>query len=505
MSGRTSKAVKGSVTGLLQHFIVMLLQLIIAPMILTHSGQDTLGGYAVIMQIVGYSILLDAGFSIALMRYLSQAHNPAATGNRFGELLTIGRNMLFLTNLLVAILLVIAAWNIEIFLTDSPNIQSSAQTALYLMATWAIFRTPIYIYSLALTATQDLATVNIIGIAVNVIRLISTIAFIYLGFGLPGLVTANILSELIGGFIQCFIFRQRHGYYRTEATIGNYKLGKEMLCFGMHYWGVNLSVVLLLGSDNLIAGAIYGATTASVFYTTKMFGSLLITLISRIIDHTYPGINQLIGSGDLRKVKDIYLRLIRYLLLLALPATIGTIVFLKELVTLWVGPDQFGGQFMAYTLALFVLIQVLCHLNGITTLALGKLKYWPTFSVGCGVIAVLGGYYMGKHYGMGWIPLSMAIAMMPLLGFLMLRLKKQLSIKQGDLLQATKPAFYVTAPLILFCYLTTIFTLPITYANTIGTISAFLSVWLGATWLIGLNRSEKQQVWGTINRYVFKN
>lgn len=494
MSSRTQRAVRGSATGVAQHFVTMLFQLILAPLILTRSGQETLGGYAVVSQIVGYSILLDFGFAVALGRYLAQSHRPGEGGERFSELLTVGRNVLLITNLLVALALIATAWNIQLFLADSPAIHGDAQLALFMMAAWAVSRTPLYIFNTALNATQDMATMNVIGIGANLFRLLSTLGFVSLGFGIPGLVGAVILSEALKAGVQRMIFHQRYPHYRANFTIGNLKLGKKMAHFGFSYWGVNLSVVLFLGSDNLIAGTLFGAATASVFYTTKMFASLLINLISGILDHTYPGMNQIIGGGDLAAVRQVFLRLFRYLLLLAFPATIGTVFFLESLVTLWVGAGQFGGQALAVALALFVFIQVNGHLVGISTLAVGKLGYWSPIAIVSGVLGVGSAYVLGKLYGMAWIPLSLALAMLPGLIYLAVNLYKRLSIRAADVGRTVWPAVFSAVPLCLIFLLYSLSDQPITLLNTIGWFLAFTIVWVFSTWRFGLTGNERLQL-----------
>ena len=495
MSSRTKRAVNGSVTGLMQHFITMLFQLILAPLILAQSGQETLGGYAVVLQIIGYGILLDFGFSVAWGRYLAQAHRSAgyASGeNRFSALLTVGRNVLFFTNLLVAAVLIGAGWNIQFLFVGSPAIHSDALFALYMMAAWAVARTPLCIYTTALNATQDMATLNYISIGVNLFRLLTTLAFVFLGLGITGLVAAVILSELLAAVVQWLIFRKRYPLYHTVFSVGNIGLGKEIAHFGIKYWGVNLSVVLLLGSDNLIIGTLYGAAAASVFYTTKMFASLLITLVSRILDNASPGLNQMIGSGDLEALRTVYLRLLRYTMILALPAALGTYSFLEDLVTLWVGPGQFAGDFVAVALAITVFVQIMAHLHGLTALALGnRIDHWSWFSSFAGILAISIGYMMGQIYGMAWIPLSFAAATLSIWIFLSQLVTKQLAIPRELYFRTLRPALFSSAPLALLLVLKPYLSVSNDWQSVLGSAAVFTLTWAGGVWVFGLTNSER--------------
>jgi O-antigen/teichoic acid export membrane protein len=500
MSTRTSRAVKGTITGIIQSALAILFQLIITPMILIHAGQEALGGYAIIMQIIGYGILLDFGFYVALTRYLCQSFDTHENENRFGKLLTVGRNVLFITNFTVFLLLLAAALNIETIVRDSAAIQSQAQQALCFMAIWMVARTPLYIYNAALTATQNMATLNIIAVVVNLIRLLAAVALTYWGFGLLGLVMSNILAELTQFAVQRAYFRRNYPIYSVRWEKGDITLGKEMLHFGVGYWGVNLSVVLLLGSDNIIVGALYGAATASVFYSTKMFGSLVIQFISRIIDNTYPALNELIGKNDHVAARGVYLRMLRYILLVSIPSALGIVLFTGTLVTLWIGEKQYAGSVMAVSLSLFVFVQVMSHLHGMMTLALGKLRHWSTVSIGSGLLSIALGYSMGKGLGMQWILFGMTLAMLPVLALLVHRVIQQLDIKATDVSANVLPGVYACVPLLAILGITNIVAETPTLMNVAMMLMLYFLLWIAGAWTLGLNSSERLQLRSILSR-----
>lgn len=78
-------------TGLLQNVLGMGTQLVLAPVILVKAGQEVMGAYAILMQVVGYSLLLDFGVSVALTRFLATAGHLETGGGRFAALFLTGR------------------------------------------------------------------------------------------------------------------------------------------------------------------------------------------------------------------------------------------------------------------------------------------------------------------------------------------------------------------------------------------------------------------------------
>ena len=206
MNSIKKRAFNGAVTGLLQNGLAMGSQLVMAPIILAFAGQDTMGGYAIITQIIGYTLLLDLGFSVALQRFLSQAADTEDSNNKFAALFKIGNFFLFVINLLISVCILILAFRFSLFFRTENHLFKQAQIALCLQGLWIVLRTPLYIYNSALLATQEMAILNLIAIPVNIFRLLLSIILVYTGFGLIGLVLANIISDLIGHLAQRFFF-----------------------------------------------------------------------------------------------------------------------------------------------------------------------------------------------------------------------------------------------------------------------------------------------------------
>lgn len=495
MSDRTSKVVKGIITSVLQNGLSILFQLLITPMILLYAGQESLGAYAIIMQIIGYCILLDFGFSVALTRYLCQTFDYKNEISQFAKVLSTGRTFLLFTNFIIFILLIFVAWKVEVIIPGSKIMQNKAQTALLLMAIWMIVRTSMYVYNFALIATQDISIINTIAIFVNLIRLLCAVFFTYIGQGFLGLIIANVVAELLQFIIQKFYFNKRYKHIFLNWHLTSISLGSEIFKFGIGYWGVNLSVVLLLGSDNLIAGFIFGSATASIFYSSKMLGSLAVQFISKIIETIYPALNELIGKNKIETVRTVYLRSLRYVLLLTIPATFGIIIFSKGLIANWVGLRQYAGDVMPVTLSLFVFLQIFSHLHGITVLALGKISNWTLISIISGIISVIMGFLCGKYIGMQWIMLGMSVGMIPILIFLFKRVIFCLNIKMTTILnEVVIPAFLACLPIGIILVLNYLIIFPLTLSAIILTLIFYSFLWIIGVWIFGIHQTERMQV-----------
>lgn len=493
MSSRTNKAFKGTIASFLQYGVFIILQLILAPLVLKVAGQEVLGAYSIIMQIVGYGILLDLGFSVALSRYLSQTYGFHDQGHRFTEVFTIGRVFLLVTNIVFASLIFLVALKIGDLIVASDSIIIEARFALYFLAVWTIVRTPLALYNHALMATQNMAAANIIAIIGNMIRLLLSLVLVYTGFGLVGLIAANIFAEGLTFVMQMKYFKKKYPDFSFGWKILNSKLFKEIFSFGVKYWGVNIAVVLFLGSDSIIVGNLYGVAAASVFYTTKIPAFLLFQFIFRLSDNAAPATNELFALGNFEAVRSAYLKILRYSLLLALPLAIGIIGFNEAVISVWVGAAQYAGNIMSLAIAAFVLTQVVNHINAMITLAAGDMRWWSTISIVTSLMSLALSYWLGKMFGMQLVMVAMALLDIPNAIFLFKRSMAGLKLSMMRVWrEAFVPAIRVCLPLCgLVVYVKA--TSPMdSLLSLVLYIILFSTLWAACLLLMGLSRSEKE-------------
>jgi O-antigen/teichoic acid export membrane protein len=501
MNNRTNKAKKGFLTSLIQFVTLILIQAILAPTILKIAGQDVLGSYAIVMQIIGYGLILDFGLGVALSRFLSQSFGNNDGGINFIKTLNSGRYLILFTNALIAIFIFIVSLNINSIISSAPDkVISDTQLSLIILSIWTILRSPLLLYGYGLNSTQNMATVNIIGAASSLSRFILSIILVYLGTELIGLVIANILSECIGLILQKYYFKNFFKKINLRWQKPDIVHFKKLLHFGLTYWGVNFATILSTGSDSIIVGHLYGAAAAAVIYTTKIPAFLIIQVIYKIVDNSTPAANELIAQGNYESLKIAYLKILRYSILLALPAGIGILVFNKQFITLWVGINQYAGNIITISLAFFVLTQVVNHINAMVLVATGKMKHWMTLSILNGVVTILIMYFLGRNFGMQWVIVAIVIMDVPPLIFLAYRSLSSLKISYIEVFrQSLIPPLLQSLPLIIFSYFI-MYSDFITYnIGLVFQILNFMLLWLVSLYLFGINKLERE----TINKKFF--
>jgi len=425
---RSTRAASGFVTGALQYVAQIVLQGLLAPVVLRLAGRETLGAYAVLVQTLAYLALVDFGLSFSLERYLAQATALDDGGKRFRHLFTTARTFFLLTNAAFAVLVLVASFHVGHIFHFSPVIEGQARHALWIIAAWAVVRTPLVGYNIAMIATQDIAAANIFASIVGISRALVSLVAIASGFGLVGLMLAGSVAEGIGTLIYRRRFR-RHNPHRIPGWgLPQPGLLREMLTFGGFVFIANIGGMLAFNSGNVLVGYMFGATTASVFYTTQMPTVMGNNITLRLGDSAAPAVNEVYGRGDRDRLKSIYTRVYRWNVLLSSLLALGVLLFNHDLVNCWVGPRQYGGRLMTVCLAAFVMVIALEHVNVLFAFTFGWVKALSTLAVIQAVANVAMAFFFGHRFGMGGVTLAVVVALIPKTLYLFRRFSREFQI-----------------------------------------------------------------------------
>ncbi|MBT9330460.1 lipopolysaccharide biosynthesis protein [Paracidobacterium acidisoli] len=410
---RSGRAAKGFLTSLVQYASQILVQALLAPVVLKLAGREALGAYAAIMQTLSFLALVDIAHSWSLERFLAQAIGMDDGGVRFRHVFTTARTLLLITNTVFAGLVVIFSMFIAQLFHLSPGIAHQARYALYVIAAWAILRTPLAAYLNASVATQDLAATNLIGTLLGASRTLASLLFVLAGGGLFGLMLAGTVVEACGSVLYRVRFRRKNPQLTPGWGVPDKRLLREMVGFGGHAMFLNVGNMLMFSSGNTVAGITSGAANASTFYTSQMPTMTAYNMILRLSDSATPAINELYGKKEMDRMKQALLRLSRFLLLMSLPLAVGVFLFNHDLVVSWVGEGQYAGELLTVCLAIFCVTISMQRVAIVYSFVFGWMRLLTGTAFFQGVANFALAFYLGKKIGLGGITLALVIVQLP--------------------------------------------------------------------------------------------
>ena len=492
---RTSRALKGTLTGFLQYGLQIVLQIALAPLVLRVAGQETLGAYAILLQAVGYIGLVNFGFAVAANRFLAQAYGFDDGGRRLGQVMSTLRTYALFINLIASLLFISLSVWVGPLLSLPPAIESQAQTSLYLLAGWIIICPPLFIYGVSLVGTQNLAAANLVAILGNGARLGLSLALVAAGMGLTGLMAAYILADCLTMSLNTWIFRRRFPEVRLSWGFPDLKLFKEMFNFGKKAFPITLAGHLIFQSDNMVVGYLYGAALASIYYSTQMPAYFLYHLAIRLTENSGPGINELYARKLFEPLRRVFIQLHRYSWIFILPVGLGFFFLSKPMITLWVGPAQYGGDSMVLALSLFVIIFTIANVNKTFIIASGQIGNLNIFALTEGIINLILSLVLGYHYGISGVIWATIIANIPTSYYLQRHSQQLMKVTTLEYLRVVLKPLIVPLSIGIVSIVILNKTIPVNaWLSFLSNLIIFLLIYAIITYLFLIDYNERLQL-----------
>jgi O-antigen/teichoic acid export membrane protein len=500
---RKRRAIQGTLTSFLQYGFQIILQFALVPIIIRFAGNETLGSYAVIVQALGYLTLFDLGFSITLARYLAQAMGFDDSYARLTEVIVTARAFFAVISILYCLGALVLAFHIGSILHLDAKLARQAEIGVLLLAAWALLRAPISVYSAALVATQHLATRNIIGIFSNIVRLGGSIYLVWINWGLLGLLIANFVAEA-ADLTCCWIaFRVQFPQVRPRTIFPQTRLLMEMLKFSGQGMLVNVGVRLVFFTDNIVVGWLFGAAAAGIYFSTQTPAAVGWNLIMRLTDNATPGINELHSRGVSIRVRELFFALHRYTFSFSFPFAVGVCLLNGAAISLWVGPAQYGGSLITWSLAIFACLMCASHVDAAFIVAVGNITTLSIFALGEGVLNLGLSILLGRHIGLGGVMLATVIANIPATLYSQIRAQHDFKIGYREFLwKAVMPPALASVFSLIALLLLRQFIPPTSWLK-FGVISVmFLAVHACATFAFALVPTERDAIHRFANRVL---
>ncbi len=492
-TSRTDRAVSGALVSFLQYGVQILLQVGLVPFVLRIAGQEVLGAYALLMQVIGYLTMLDLGFSASLNRYLAQASGYDDGGKRFDDVLTTARTFMLGSNVVFAFAVLLLSTKVGVLFSLTSQAATQARCGLYMLAVWGVLRTPWVIFNSCLSATQHLAIAGFIGMISNVSRLLLSLVSVFCGMGLVGLLLANVLAEALSTGLSALRFRHLYPDRRLAWGIPDWGVLREMFAFGLYAMLINIGWRLVYYTDNIVVGYLYNAAAVSIYYTTQMPTTIGFNIVNRISDNASPAINELYARRDEPALRRAFLRLHRYNMLLALPLAGGILLLNDRMIGLWVGSGQYAGQAMTMALAAFTVLITSGHVSSTFVMASGQIGTFSRIVLFEGVTNLGLSIWLGHAVGLPGVMIATVMANIPTTVYVLLFSMRNLGVGVMEYLRTcVLPLLFPSVIACAFCHLSSRFLVQEGWISFIIEETILIVVYCSIAYTVTLSRTERE-------------
>lgn len=378
---RTKRAIQGMVTGYLAYAVITVIQIYLSPLILKKYGQDTLGAYASVMQLIGYLTLIDGALSLTFNRFIAQAFGSANKEQLLLGVFSTARVMYLIASLFNSVAIFGLSFFIGHVFGLHGFLEQDLKISLLILSVATLLKAPFTVYGTFLNAAQQMSYLNIVNIISNIIRGVLIISLINLDFGIKGIVIGNLVAEFMNLVASYVYFNSKFPGMRGVAWSVTKSDFRETLLFSKDSFVIQVANKIQFQTDTLLVGIFLSVSAASVFYSSITPPLLCFTLANILMSNVMPAMNEIVGAGDLAKIKLVYLKLFRFVLGLSIIVFFGVLFLNKYVVQLWVGIGQYAGWEVNLLFAIHVSILIVASFNGNFLVSIGKINTMAKYTV----------------------------------------------------------------------------------------------------------------------------
>lgn len=323
------------------------------PVMLRILGQSEYGLYSLANSVVGYLSLLSFGLGSTIVRYIAKYR---AQGEKEHEERVIGLFIVMYSFLAVLVLVIgwIVSCNVEpIFHRGLTETEISEIAILVrIMAFNTAISFPISVFGSIIVAHERYIYRQGVTMLSTVAAPCCNLIALYLGFGSVGLsVVSTILqfAMLPLNAIYCFKILHIHPKFR-HLPVG---LIKELVRFSIFVFLGSIVDMLFWATDKVILGMLTSTTAVAIYNVGASFNGMMTNLSTAVSGVLTPKVTIMVTKDATPKqLTELFIRVGRLQYLLIALTLSGFIVFGKQFLVLWAGPDYES----AYYIALVTLI-----------------------------------------------------------------------------------------------------------------------------------------------------
>ena len=330
-------------SGLVLNGFNVLAGLLVTPLILRLLGEERLGAYYTLLEVIAYLAVFQFGIEGAFRAVFTKIFNEPGNLAR-QESIWVGVR-LYMT---ISVVSLVAGLLLIPFLDFVVPVEAHATTDLrvaFLVGLIPMIFLPLTPLKVALNVMQKNYLINLfLALQVLVVTLVS-ILLVYLGWGITGMFAGIAVGATV--FYSCiFIAARSLGIQRPEKADAR-KIRSQILSFNKPMFALDLCGRFSVLSDKIIVSSIVGPAAVVPFFLTQKLINLAQRQIDEVGNASWAGLAELFmqEGGEAFSERLVQLTKIQVVLGIALLGPIWALN--SSFINLWVGPESYGGDLLS--------------------------------------------------------------------------------------------------------------------------------------------------------------
>lgn len=338
----------GAILGYITMVANILITLLYVPLMLKLMGDSEYGLYSLVASIMAYFSVLDMGFGNAMIRFISKykAQNNEEKITKINGMFLFLYIIIGIISLIIGFLLFI---NIKsIFPALSASELASAKIIMLVLLVTLALSFPLSIFDSYIMACEKFILLKVL----NLIKIIATplimLPLLFWGYKSIAMVLVTCGLTLLYHFCTmyaCFKKEKMH----ISFSIKNVDKTMFKMIFSYSFF-IFLGLIvdtIFNNTDQVILGSVCGTTAVAIYAVAQKITSMNTNFSTTISGLFLPKITKVLEEkdGD-KKASDIFIKVSRIQLYLMMLILTGVIVFGRQFITYWVGPDKIDAYYI---------------------------------------------------------------------------------------------------------------------------------------------------------------
>ena len=402
---RTRKAGLIATFSYLQTGLALVSGILLLPFILRRIGIGSYGLWLACGDLLAYSAMADLGV-LGVLPWLVAERDGRGDRQGIRDLMSNGLSAAFVISILyfsVAMALWFFASRI-VNVTDTQKAILTGPLLLVVVSTAVAF--PLRAFLTVLMGLQDVVFTGILGVCQWALNITIIVTMLVKGYGLYSLAAAAVVPPLLVS-LSCLIrIRFKTPDLLAGWTRPSFSRIYYLIRQGLGGWLAGFGWRMISASNSIIIVSIGTPEMVVIYACTAKLGDILMQLSWQLSDSGLVGLAQLFGEGNLKRVREVFLAMLRILLIVVGCVAVVILALNRNFVSLWVGPDKFAGVVTNVVLAASVLSLSLTHGLIVPISVLGQRIQIGTITLLQGCLNLVLAVSLGRLFGLRGIALA---------------------------------------------------------------------------------------------------
>jgi Na+-driven multidrug efflux pump len=381
----------------------------LTPFTLRRLDRQEFAIFSLTLDVVGWLTLLDLGITAGLRIQAARLSGLPQQDkvNRLASTAFYAQNVIVLFVLIFGAGLALAFPH---FFAIRPELQRDAMWVMALTVLGAGVSMGSQTFSALLVANQQMHIDNIIGLLLIAIRTIFTVVLLELGFGIYSLAIAHLAARVTTAIFAVFRTYRLLSGLQLKWHLASWDVFKQIGGLGVWFTIGCLAGIVIQSMSSAVTAKIISVETVTALVLTGRFYELSSGLVFLISENARPMLGQMLGQNETAHGLRTYRQLFGLSSGLAIVAGLGVWAGNGTFVTRWVGPVNYGGQWVDLALAGTIIVGLWNLPNRVVLSANLAVRGQALVRMFEGALNLCLAVWFGRKLGLAGIPLAAVVA-----------------------------------------------------------------------------------------------